>query len=623
MRAAPWSMGLLSGRCGATIRLAVYEGSLVPTQADRSQPNPLAGSLHAPGGLSKNRLVKLGWMLTPLVALSFVGQAAAAADEAIQLEHPLARADTSSPRDTLKSFIDSCNYIFKTLQRKGRGRETKKELATVLNRVMSCLDLSQVPEFRRETAGREAAVCLKEVLDRIKIPEWKEIPDIVSLQEATDIDHPDRWTLPDTEITLVRVPDGPRQGEYLFSADTVERAADFFQRVRQLPYRTTGPETTPGWADWYLSEPGSAVISSIVRKLPAWFRVRKYGLAPWQWIGLITTILGAAIAIVFSYKIGRRLAADAKKTGVLRYCVTVLFLVAAALIPLIARNFIETELAVAGTLLSVVKFSANVMFLFAIMVLLIGTGNRVAEIIISAPHIHPKGMDAQFIRMVCRVIGLGAATIVFLEGGQFLGIPLTTLLAGAGVGGLAIALSAQDTLKNLFGSMMIFLDKPYRVGERIVVKNYDGTVAEIGLRSTKIRLLTGHMAAIPNEEMARSHIENIGRRPHVRRVQDISIPFDTPPEKVEQALKIVRDALDQHQGMEPDFPPRVFFTQFNRDALNLRFMYWFHPPDYWEFLAFGEKLNLRILHEFEAAEIPFALPSTANFLKTLNQGESE
>jgi len=246
----------------------------------------------------------------------------------------------------------------------------------------------------------------------------------------------------------------------------------------------------------------------------------------------------------------------------------------------------------------------------AVLVVLVGAGSRVAALIIASPRLHPKGIDAQLIRLGCRVASLVAAAVVFLEGGKYLGIPLTTLLAGAGVGGLAVALAAQDSLKNLFGSMMIILDKPYRVGERIALKGYDGVVEEIGLRSTKIRLLTGHQACIPNEEMARCDIENIGRRPYIRRVENIAVPFDTPPAKIEQAVEIVRKLLDNHEGMEPDFPPRVFFDKYNRDSANLKVIYWYHPPAYWDFLAFSERFNLQVIQRFEAAGIRFALPGT-------------
>jgi MscS family membrane protein len=217
------------------------------------------------------------------------------------------------------------------------------------------------------------------------------------------------------------------------------------------------------------------------------------------------------------------------------------------------------------------------------------------------------------------VLSLVGATIVFLEGGQFLGIPLTTLLAGAGVGGLALALAAQDALKNFFGSMMIILDKPFRVGERITAKGYDGVVEEIGLRSTKLRLLNGHQATIPNEDMARLDIENIGRRPHIRHKADLPIRLDTSAEKAERAVAIIRELLDDHEGHNPDYPPRVFLNKINRDSLNIRVMYWYAPPDYWKYLDYCANLNLEIKRRFEAEDIHFALPTTTTYVA--QQGE--
>ena len=187
-------------------------------------------------------------------------------------------------------------------------------------------------------------------------------------------------------------------------------------------------------------------------------------------------------------------------------------------------------------------------------------------------------------------------------------------MAGAGVGGLALALAAQDMLKNVFGSIMISLDKPYRIGERILVKGYDGVVEEVGLRSTKIRMLTGHQTTIPNEEMARSDIENVGRRPHIRRISDIPVPLDTPHEKVDQAVKLVRGILENHEGMHADFPPRVFFNDFNRDSFNIRMIVWYHPAKYWDYLAFCQDVNQRIVEAFDANGIRFAPPTTATYL---------
>jgi MscS family membrane protein len=190
-----------------------------------------------------------------------------------------------------------------------------------------------------------------------------------------------------------------------------------------------------------------------------------------------------------------------------------------------------------------------------------------------------------------------------------LGIQVSTLLASLGIGGLAFALASQDMLKNLLGSIMILIDRPYEIGQRIIAKGHDGIVEEIGLRSTKIRLLNGHQATIPNEDMAKIDIENIGRRPHIKRTLNIAIPLDTPVQKVEQALEIIKRNVANHECMHASFPPRVYFNEFNRDALNIRLMLWYRSSDYWAFQAFNQQLNLNIMRDFAAANIQFALPA--------------
>ena len=201
-----------------------------------------------------------------------------------------------------------------------------------------------------------------------------------------------------------------------------------------------------------------------------------------------------------------------------------------------------------------------------------------------------------------------------------IGFDVSTVFAGLGIGGLAVALAAQDTLKNFIGSIMILLDKPYHVGQRIVVKGHDGVVEEIGLRSTKMRLLTGHLTTIPNDEIARTDVENISRRPHIRRVTNISITYDTPQEKVEKAVNIILEILDNHEGMDPGFLPRAYFNDFNPASLNLRVTYWYHPADYTAFMQHSQQVNLQIMQRFEEEDIKFAFPTTTTYL-TQNDGQ--
>jgi len=192
--------------------------------------------------------------------------------------------------------------------------------------------------------------------------------------------------------------------------------------------------------------------------------------------------------------------------------------------------------------------------------------------------------------------------------------PVTTLLAGLGIGGLAFALASQDTLKNLFGFVMILLDRPFLVGERIVFAGHDGAVESVGFRTTRIRRLDGHQVSVPNAKAADDVIHNIGRRPFIKRIMNVTVTYDTPVDKVERAVQIVREILDHHEGMDPDLPPQVYFNELNADSLNIIAFYWFHPPDYWAYLDHAQRVNLELMRRFEAEGIEFAFPTQTLYL---------
>ena len=192
--------------------------------------------------------------------------------------------------------------------------------------------------------------------------------------------------------------------------------------------------------------------------------------------------------------------------------------------------------------------------------------------------------------------------------------PITSVIAGIGIGGLAVALAAQDTIKNFFGSLVLFVDKPFELGDRIVIDGHDGPVEEVGFRSTKMRTLEGHLVTIPNGELANKTIQNIGKRPHIRRIANITITYDTPPEKIERAIAIVKELLENHEGMHEDYPPRVYLSDLNADSLNIMAIYWYHPPNYWDYMTFTERFNKEVLRRFNEEGIDFAFPTQTMYL---------
>ena len=184
-------------------------------------------------------------------------------------------------------------------------------------------------------------------------------------------------------------------------------------------------------------------------------------------------------------------------------------------------------------------------------------------------------------------------------------------LAGLGIAGLAVSLAAQDSLKNLFGSITILLDRPFRVGDQIVYAGYTGAIEEIGFRSTKVRTATGHLVTIPNSIIVNAPVENIGPRHSIRRTFNLTLSKHTPSERVQQAVRIVADILNKPPLGDPLCQaiagktelPRVLFSEIGADSLQIAVNYSFSPADHSQFMAHTQQVNLRILEEFEQAGI--------------------
>lgn len=194
---------------------------------------------------------------------------------------------------------------------------------------------------------------------------------------------------------------------------------------------------------------------------------------------------------------------------------------------------------------------------------------------------------------------------------------IKTVLLSAGVGGIAIALAAKDTIANFFGSVTIFADRPFQIDELIKIGEHLGPVEEVGFRSTKIRTLQGHLVTVPNSMIVNSMVENIGRRPFIRRTSNITITYDSGHTKAKRAVEIIKEVLvDMPQiNTDPEKPPRVYFSDFNDWALNIYMSYWVKPPDYWLYHEVNEQVNLEIMKRFEAERIEFAFPSQTLYVK--------
>lgn len=190
---------------------------------------------------------------------------------------------------------------------------------------------------------------------------------------------------------------------------------------------------------------------------------------------------------------------------------------------------------------------------------------------------------------------------------------ITSILTGLGIGGLAIALAAQETLSNWFGAFMIFSDRPFAAGDRVLVGDVDGFVEQVGLRSTRIRTLEGTQVTIPNSTVAKTEINNISRMPARKSNGTIGLTYDTTAEKMEEALGIIRSILAGDKNVRDDF--LAHFEDFADYSLNIRVIYWALTVDYAEFLAIKEAVNLNIMKRFAKAGIEIAFPTQTLYVK--------
>ena len=232
-------------------------------------------------------------------------------------------------------------------------------------------------------------------------------------------------------------------------------------------------------------------------------------------------------------------------------------------------------------------------------------------------------LDAQLIPVIRKSLRVVLVLLAFLYVAKnVFEQPVCTWLAGLGIAGLAVSLAAQDSLKNFFGSITILLDRPFKVGERIIYSGYDGTIEDIGFRSTKVRTAMGHLVTVPNANIVNNPVENVGRRSFIRRILNVTITYDTPREKIDEGIAILKRILDEDGIREPihptingnDYPPRVFFNDFNPDSLNLYVIYWYAPAAYWDYMEHAERLNFRIFEEYDRAGIEFAFPTQTLYL---------
>jgi MscS family membrane protein len=206
---------------------------------------------------------------------------------------------------------------------------------------------------------------------------------------------------------------------------------------------------------------------------------------------------------------------------------------------------------------------------------------------------------------VARVLIGAAAVVVVLSA---LGYPIASLVAGLGIGGLALALAAQKTGEHLFGTLAIGIDQPFRVGDWVKVDDQEGTVEAVGLRSTRIRTLDRTLISIPNGKLADMRSEQVSARDRYRVHASLTVAFGTPPDTLRALMTELRAVLAAHPKAHTD-GPWVFLRRVGDSGMEVEVSAWFACDGYEAFLQLRSEVLLSVLDRVERAGVTLAYPT--------------
>jgi len=207
-------------------------------------------------------------------------------------------------------------------------------------------------------------------------------------------------------------------------------------------------------------------------------------------------------------------------------------------------------------------------------------------------------------------------SIIILLSLDNLGINITALITGLGIGGIAVALAVQNVLSDLFASLSIVLDKPFVLGDFIIIDNYLGTVEHIGLKTTRVRSLSGEQLIFANNDLLKSRIRNYKRMYERRVVFSIGVTYNTPYEKLAAIPGMIREIVESKEQVRFD---RAHFKSYGDYSLNFETVYWVKNPDYNVYMDIHQAINLEIFRKFTKEGIEFAFPTQTVYLEKENQ----
>jgi MscS family membrane protein len=501
------------------------------------------------------------------------------APEAKPAAIPSVPSETESPRATLETFLTAMK-------------------ASDLETATDCLDLSRLSAPERELAFVLAGK-LWVVLTRMEMPVLQEVR-VEPGEEIYEL-----FSHAAGRIQIGRQRTGDRKGEWLFTRRTVRDIESLYEEFLSRPVHES-------WKGQRLSF--RALPSLYIREyvVPATWRGRFLGLEVWQWIGvLLVLLLGVVIRQLCGFllpRISRHLLAT-DGVAMLPQLARKALMPASSFAMLLAlwggMQFLDLGATIMSWIWWLLKLAMSVVGVYA--------AYRLIDVVmgyISARAARTKSrMDDVLVPLIQKtskvlVVALGAVFFI----APALGMQVTPLVAGLGVGGLAISFAAKDTIANFFGSLNVVLDRPFQVGDWVKIGDTEGTVESVGLRSSRIRTFYNSQITVPNAELMTATIDNMGRRQYRRIRCMISVTYSTAPEQLEALCEAIRELVRRHPYTRKDYY-HCYVNQFAASSIDI-LLYCFHEvPDWGTELRERQRLFVDIIRVANRLGVEFAFPT--------------
>ncbi len=501
-----------------------------------------------------------------------------------QLEAPDAHEQLRSPRDTIQTFLEQYHVW---------------EQTGATDLLFRTLNLSEIVAAARDDEAPLRAQYLKQIMDRVGYVIWQEVPNYPDRQGPyTHFVHPEGRV----ELEAVGTEEGDRIWQ--FTPETLATVRPLYMALEDMP-TDVGVATETRWTFLDFRHAIRGINRDLLHTV--------WGVEIWQWLALaILLAVSIPLSALIAWLLLRVVLRWRREPGALlsikhRFVWPLQLLVVAAIG--------STSLRFLGLPDQVdlpIRVATGVVFAVAGGWLAYNLIDKLADVARAASgrfQYRDEMLRSLIVAMLKVVVVIGAVLLL----ADVLAIPYQGVIAGLGIGGLAVALAARSTLENFIGGLTLLADKPVQVGDFCKFGDQIGTVESLGLRSVKIRSLDRTVVTIPNGEFVNLYLENYAKRDRILLKAVLQLRYETTPDQLRWVMTELRKLLIQHPRVLAD-PSRVRFVDFGAHSLDLEVFAYVETSDWGEFLAIREDIYLSFIGIVEASGTGFAFPSMVNYL---------